>query len=86
MPRGARGQEFPGARFLVLDAAAREDLRWWSTSFNSMGNTVTPLRSPAATRMFKTDASGLVGWGGHSSEGRYAQGIWDGTQAKWHIN
>ena len=86
MPRGARGQEFPGARFLVLDAAAREDLRWWSTSFNSMGNTVTPLRSPAATRMFKTDASGLVGWGGHSSEGRYAQGIWDGAQAKWHIN
>ena len=86
MPSYLAGGVFPGKRRLVFGAGARADLEWWATTAATPPHTVASLRPPAASRAFKTDASGLVGWGGHSTEGHYTQGTWSEEQQSWHIN
>ena len=66
--------------------AARADLAWWARSFPSTLHTSTSLLARPTTLEVWTDASGLVGWGGHCSRGLHAQGRWTVIQESWHIN
>ena len=85
MPR-KRGSKFPGNKILRFPEEAKKDLRWWNASFATAPHTSTSLREPIATNELHTDASGLVGWGGHDARGKYAQGQWEQKEALWHIN
>ena len=71
---------------ITLSQAAKGDLAWWARRFPSLQHTSTSLRPrPVSVEMW-TDASGLVGWGGHDSRGQFVQGRWTEEQARWHVN
>ena len=71
---------------ISLNAAARGDLGWWTRSFPVLRHTSTSLSVRPISVEVWTDASGLVGWGGHDSRGQCVQGSWTEEQAQWHIN
>ena len=81
-----RGGKFPGNQTIRFREEATKELKWWSVSFNTTQHTSTLLRDPVAVTEVHTDASGLVGWGGHDSRGKCAQGQWEQKEARWHIN
>ena len=58
----------------------------WTHDFPSTTNTSTSLAARLVTMELRTDASGLVRWGGHCSRGRKVQGCWMSRQEPWHIN
>ena len=68
---------------LRLTRGATEDLQWWRDSLPA--HLVAPMRRGQPTLDLFTDASGVMGWGGHSSRG-FAQGPWMGLERMWHIN
>lgn len=73
-----------GNKLVTLSPGAQQDLLWWKKL------TLTVCQSPmdrgSFTVAMATDASGNIGWGGHSSRGSFAQGIWTGPELEWHIN
>ena len=68
-------------RLLAIDAGGGGDLTFWSEL--TPASTAAPLRSPAAAPdvTIATDASGSIGFGGHSSAGGFFQGVWADTPA-----
>ena len=84
LPR--RRQPFPGKLVIAFSRAARANLAWWANTYPSTQHTSTSLLVRPITLEVWTDASGLVGWGGHSSRGDHVQGRWEGAPAGWHIN
>ena len=76
--------EVSGSIFLPLSQGARADLRWWAEL--SPSRSTAPLRRDIPSVQMSADASGLVGWGGHSSRGQFCQGNWLGQEKVWHIN
>ena len=72
-----------GERRLRLTPGASEDLHWWRDSMPT--HSVAPMRRGQPTLDLNTDASGVAGWGGHSSRG-FVQGSWTRSELEWHIN
>lgn len=84
LPR--RRRPFPGKLVINFSRAAMADLAWWAHTFPDTQHTSTSLLARPTTLEVWTDASGLVGWGGHSSRGEHVQGRWEGASAGFHIN
>ena len=70
--------------FLSLTQGARRDLLWWK-KLSTLSASAALRREPPNVQM-AADASGLIGWGGHSSRGEFCQGIWSREEMDWHIN
>ena len=70
--------------FITLSQAARSDLEWWRSL--TVSTSFAPLRRSSSLVQMSADASGLAGWGGHSSRGQFCQGAWIGKELSWHIN
>ena len=85
MPRHRRGRPFPCRTVISFRGAARADLDWWARAFPTLHTSSRLLARPTTLEVW-TDASGLVGWGGHSSRGQQVQGRWEEEQMGWHIN
>lgn len=86
LPRPGRHQPFPSDSVITFRRAARADLAWWANTFPDTLHTSTSLLARPTTLEVWTDASGLVGWGGHCSRGLHTQGRWTLKQERWHIN
>ena len=77
---------FKAKTWLNFDKAAKTDLRWWANSLDSVAHNSAFLKPSPTTLEVLTDASGLVGWGGHCFWGQQVQGLWRTQQHIWHIN
>ena len=86
MLRPLRKGPWRGQKFLVLTQEARADLRWWVTDFPTPPYLSAPLQRDSPNVEMMADASGLHGWGGHSSRGEHCQGTWSAMERKFHIN
>ena len=47
---------------------------------------ISPLQRDSPTVEMKADASGVHGWGGHSTRGEHCQSKWWGREIRLHIN
>ena len=73
-----------GSKLVLLSPGARQDLLWWKKL--TLSACQSPMDRGSYTVDIATDASGNFGWGGHSSRGSFAQGIWSVLDLDWHIN
>ena len=63
-----------GSRFVPLSQRGRADLAWWTDTLSPSGPLSAPLRRSVPDICIMADASGVAGWGGHSSLGGFCQG------------
>ena len=69
--------------FISLSNSARSDLLWWLECDSNLPP--SPLASFSPSHIMDTDAS-LKGWGAFQHPNSSAQGRWNSTEAKLHIN
>ena len=82
IPRGRNGEKNRN-RFIPLTKDADRDLAWWIAHMRK--HTSSSLSRQPCDLTIRTDASGLWGWGGHSSRG-ITQQQWKGREVSRHIN
>ena len=75
-----------GSRFVPLSQGGRADLAWWTDTLSPSGPLSAPLRRSVPDICIMADASGVAGWGGHSSLGGFCQGSWSAAELRMHIN
>ena len=61
-----------GKVFIPLSQGARLDLQWWAQL--TVSRSTAPLKRGSPLVQMSADASGLAGWGGHSSRGQFCKG------------
>jgi len=71
---------------VYLDHTMMQDLVWWRDELPWF--TSSPLRDPPTSLTIWSDAASSegLGWGGHSSDGGVASGVWSDTELQFHIN
>ena len=79
-------QDFPVKKWPHCTPIAILDLQWWTHKFHHTDKTSSSLVPRPIMMEIWTNASGLVGWGGHCTRGGQVQGRWTSTQLPWHIN
>ena len=73
-------------RALVISQGIKDELTWWVRELSNHSS--SPMRDPPAQISIWSDAatSEGCGWGGHSSLGQTAQGVWSESERSLHIN
>ena len=86
MLRPLRKGPWRGQKFLFLTPETRLELEWWAKIFPTPPFQSAPLQRGSPTVEMMADASGIHGWGGHSSRGEFCQGEWSAQELRFHIN
>ena len=82
----ATKKDWPMNKVLSLSDSVKEELSWWVSSLESFRS--SPMRDPPVDISIWSDAatSEGCGWGGYTSLGASAQGVWTDKERELHIN
>ena len=82
----ATKKEWPVSRILSLSDSVKQELQWWVSSLEDCRS--SPMRDPPADISIWSDAATDegCGWGGYTSLGTSAQGVWSEEEREMHIN